>query len=389
MKNSNLLARLAVLRSMKTSVRKSLLFSGMMIPVLAGALIYNNPGWLVPKGLQSPDARMQDSIPQPEDTLISLVAVGDMMLGTNFPDETTLPANGANILDPVKHILRDADLTFGNLEGTVLNAGGDVKKCSDPTKCYAFRQPEYVVDHLKDAGFDLISVANNHMGDFGDPGRSNTQKVLKAKGFKYAGLETCPWDTIHVKGLVVGMTAFAPNSGCLRLNDYEQAKRIVRELDGFCDIVIVSFHGGAEGRSKTNVTRQKELFVGEDRGNVYEFSRVVIDAGADVVLGHGPHVTRAIDVYKGKFITYSMGNFATYARFSLSGVSGIAPIYKLYFTKKGDFVKGEITPIQQLGEGGPTIDPNRQVIGELRRLCQLDFPEVKWEIGDDGKFRLK
>ena len=370
---------------MKHSVRNSIFFSAVLLPALATAFLFKDK--LFPARADN-SISTTDSIPAAEDTLISIIAVGDMMLGTNFPDESHLPPNGQNILDPVKDILRNADLTFGNLEGTVLNSGGDVKKCSDPTKCYAFRQPEFVVDHLKDAGFDLLSIANNHMGDFGEPGRTNTQKVLKEKGIKYAGLEVCPWDTIHVKGLVVGMTAFAPNTACLRLNDYEQAKRIVKQLDEMCDIVIVSFHGGAEGSSKTHVTRQKELFIGEDRGNVYEFARVVIDAGADLVLGHGPHVTRAMDTYKGKFITYSMGNFATYSRFNLSGVSGIAPIYKLYVTRSGDFVKGEIVSIQQLGEGGPTIDPQAKVLTAIQQLCKQDFPEVPWKIEANGFFSL-
>jgi poly-gamma-glutamate capsule biosynthesis protein CapA/YwtB (metallophosphatase superfamily) len=373
---------------MRSSTRNTILLSGLALPLLAAGYFFRKelfPGKNVTADVQTTDT----IVPNGDDTLISLIAVGDMMLGTNYPGPEFLPANGQNILDPLKEVLRNADITFGNLEGTVLNSGGDVKKCSDPATCYAFRQPEYVVDHLKDAGFDMVSIANNHMGDFGEPGRANTQRVLKAKGIKYAGLEVCPWDTLHVKGLVVGLTAFAPNTACLRLNDYEQARRIVKELDAMCDIVLVSFHGGAEGRAKTNVTRQREMFVGEDRGNVYEFARVVIDAGADMVLGHGPHVTRAIDTYKGKFITYSMGNFATYARFSLSGVSGIAPVYKLYFTRKGDFVKGEIVAIQQLGEGGPTIDPNKRVLAEIRRLCASDFPEVPWNIEEDGRFWLK
>lgn len=334
----------------------------------------------------------ESTIPKnnPEDTIITLIAVGDIMLGTNYPSAAYLPANKANILEPVRDILQNADLTFGNLEGTVLNEGGDVKQCSDPSTCYAFRQPEYLVDYIKDAGFDLLSLANNHMGDFGNAGRENTKRILKANGIKYAGLETCPWDTIHVDGKVIGMTAFAPNSGCLKLNDYKKALEVLSELNKISDLVIVSFHGGAEGRSRTNVTRKTEEFVGENRGNVYEFAHLMVDNGADIVLGHGPHVTRAIDCYKGKFITYSMGNFATYGRFSLSGVSGIAPIYKLYLNKKtGDFIKGEIVSIQQLGEGGPTLDPKKQVLAEIKRLCAMDFPEVLWEINEDGTFKLK
>lgn len=370
---------------MKSRTRNSLLLSCATLPVAAW-LLYS--AYTAQPEVKEPVAESPQELTA-EDSLISIIAVGDMMLGTNYPGEEFLPPNKGNILEPMKEVLRNADITFGNLEGTVLNSGGDVKKCSDPTKCYAFRQPEYLVDYIKDAGFDLLSVANNHMGDFGEPGRANTQKVLKAKGIKYAGLETCPWDTIHVKGLVIGLTAFSPNSGCLRLLDYETAKKVVKELDAISDIVIVSFHGGAEGRSRTNVTRKSEEFVGENRGNVYEFAHLMIDNGADVILGHGPHVTRAIDCYKGKFITYSMGNFATYGRFSLAGVSGIAPIYKLYITRGGDFVKGEITPIQQLGEGGPTLDPNKTVFAEIRRLCQSDFPEIPWVFQEDGKFELK
>lgn len=325
-----------------------------------------------------------------KDSILTLIAVGDIMLGTNYPSPSYLPPDKANILIPLRDILRSANITFGNLEGTVLNEGGEVKQCNDPSKCYAFRQPEYLVDFLKDAGFDLLSLANNHMGDFGQTGRANTQRILKEKGIKYAGLETCPWDTIHVKGKVIGMTAFAPNNGCLKLNDYKVALEVLKKLKKISDLVIVSFHGGAEGPSRTHVTRKTEEFVGENRGNVYEFAHLMVDNGADIVLGHGPHVSRAIDCYKGKFITYSMGNFATYGRFSLSGVSGFAPVYKLYINKNtGNFIKGEVISIQQLGEGGPVLDPNRQVLSEIKRLCADDFPEIPWIFNDDGSFHLK
>jgi poly-gamma-glutamate capsule biosynthesis protein CapA/YwtB (metallophosphatase superfamily) len=368
--------------NMRTNKPKTALFSLALIPILITGYYF------FPKGEQIKAEKQALVEDEPQgDTLISLIAVGDMMLGTNFPGPEYLPAG--NILEPVSAYLQAADITFGNLEGTVLNSGGEVKKCSDPKTCYAFRQPEYVVDYLKGAGFDLLSVANNHMGDFGQTGRDNTQRVLKEKGIHYAGLETCPKDTFHVKGIVVGMTAVSPNSACLRLNDYEKVAAIVKELNSYCDIVIVSFHGGAEGSSKQHVPKQKEIFLGEDRGNVYEFARVMIDAGADVILGHGPHVTRGIDSYKGKFITYSMGNFATYARFSLSGPNGIAPIYKLYLTRKGDFVRGEIMPIQQLGEGGPTFDPAKRVLQVIKDLSTQDFPETKWQFEPDGKFFLR
>ncbi len=318
----------------------------------------------------------------------TLVAVGDIMMGTNFPDASFLPPKDVELLAPVKALLQNADCTFGNLEGSILNAGGELKSCSDWSKCYAFRQPEYFATQLKDAGFDLLSVANNHLGDFGDSGRQNTLRVLKENGFTYAGQESKPWDTLTVNGLKIGFTAFAPNTGCLRITDYVQAKSIISTLNSFCDIVVVSFHGGAEGSAKTHVTRKTEIFYDEDRGNVYEFARMAIDAGADVVLGHGPHVTRAIDQYKGKFITYSMGNFCTYHRFNLKGVNGVAPIFKLTLKKDGTFVEGEIISIKQLGEGGPVLDNENGALEQIKQLTAEDFPELKLAIDANNKFRF-
>jgi poly-gamma-glutamate capsule biosynthesis protein CapA/YwtB (metallophosphatase superfamily) len=278
------------------------------------------------------------------------------------------------------------DVRFGNLEGTILNEGGEVKKCDDSTKCYAFRQPEYTFDYVKNAGFNFLSIANNHIGDFGETGRANTINVLKRNGFKYAGLQRCPWDTLTIKGKVIGFIAFAPNTQCLRIENLEEVSKRVKELDKIADIIIVSFHGGAEGSSHRHVTRETEIYYEEDRGNVYQFARTVIDAGADVVLGHGPHVTRAIDLYKGKFISYSMGNFCTYARFNLKGSNGVAPLFQLEIDKEGNLVKGMVVSTKQLGEGGPRLDKTNRAWNEIKELTMEDIPETPIEFMANGKF---
>jgi poly-gamma-glutamate capsule biosynthesis protein CapA/YwtB (metallophosphatase superfamily) len=336
-----------------------------------------------------PDAaaneRKKEVIPEVDSTL-TFIAVGDIMMGSNYPSDAYLPPKESRLLDPVAEFIRAADVAFGNLEGTVLDQGGSIKQCSDPSKCYAFRQPTYFVDQLKSGGFDLLSVANNHMGDFGNEGRLNTQRVLKQAGFKYAGLEACPWDTMTVKGVKIGMAAVAPNNGCMKLNDYTTLRQTIGKLNKFCDIVILSFHGGAEGSSRTHVPRETEIFYGENRGNVYELARVAIDAGADLVLGHGPHVTRAIDCYKGRFITYSMGNFCTYRQFNLKGVSGMAPMFELTVKRDGTFVKGKVISTKQLGEGGPLIDSEGGAWQQIQTLTKADFPELKVEFNPDHTF---
>lgn len=109
---------------------------------------------------------------------ITIIGVGDIMMGTNYP-ENRLPAqNGSLLMKEVIPILKAADVTFGNLEGLLLDEGGTARQCRNPSTCYIFRSPERYVENLKEADFDLISVANNHQGDFGAIGRQRTMQVL-------------------------------------------------------------------------------------------------------------------------------------------------------------------------------------------------------------------
>ena len=324
----------------------------------------------------------------PKDT-ISFIAVGDIMLGTAYPAGYLPPNDGRNLLDPVKDILKNADVTFGNQEGALFDGVGTPKKCSDPTKCYAFKSPEHYATYLADAGFDLMSVANNHSGDFGPEARTTTMNALSEAGILSSGSLAQPYVILSKDGVRYGLASFSPNTGTPDINNIPEAKRIVAMLDSLCDIVIVSFHGGAEGRTHQHVTRKTEIFVGEDRGNVYEFAHKMIDAGADVIFGHGPHVSRAIDYYKGKFIIYSMGNFATYGRFNLAGENGFAPIIKIFTDRKGNFMNGEIISIAQLGEGGPVIDKSKAAALKIKELTLTDFPEIKLDISDEGKITKK
>ncbi len=322
--------------------------------------------------------------------LVYIVGVGDMMLGTLFPSASYLPPNPeVSLFEPVKDILQQANITFGNLEGVLLSGEGKVKKCKDPTTCYAFKSPDSFINYYKDAGFDILSLANNHVDDFGDEGRNNTVRLLSENNIQFAGLLSYPSTVFEKDGIKYGFCAFAPNSGTVSINDLAHAAEIVKKLDFECDIVIVSFHGGAEGSSKRHITRENELFLGENRGNPHKFARVVIDSGADIVFGHGPHVTRAIDLYKNRFIAYSLGNFATYARFNLKGVCGLAPIVRLVVNNRGEFITGKIISTKQLGEGGPVLDENQLALKEIITLTKEDVPESPLSIGKDGEINLK
>jgi cell wall-associated NlpC family hydrolase len=324
-----------------------------------------------------------------EKDMVSVVGTGDIMLGSNYPSDDKLPASdGKELLRNVKDILRDADVTFGNLEGCFLDKGGNVKPCK--SGCYFFRMPDRYVNYLVDAGFDVMNIANNHMGDFGAPGRENTVKVLKDAGLHHAGLkDVCETSRFEINGVKYGFCGFAPNTGTVRITDTDYARKIVSELDKDCDIVIVSFHGGAEGKPHNRVPGKTETFYGENRGNVYEFAHAVIDAGADIVFGHGPHVVRAAELYQDRFIIYSMGNFCTAGDFSISGISGYAPIVKVYTDKEGKFVKGQIFSALQIDKTGPILDDTHSAAKEIKRLTALDFPQTGLTISGEGLIERK
>jgi len=307
---------------------------------------------------------------------VTIAGVGDIMTGTNFPNQSYLPKDSGRYLwRAVKPILESADITFGNLEGTILDQGGDQKECNNPKLCYLFRSPKYLAINFKESGFDLMSVANNHANDFGKTGRLNTQRVLDSLEISHAGSIDQPFVIQKIGYLKVGFCAFAPNRGTVSIHQYEKIKATLQHLDSLSDIVIASFHAGAEGSKHQHVTRKREYYYGEDRGNVYELAHLMVDYGADVVFGHGPHIVRALEVYNERMIAYSLGNFLTYGRFNLRGLAGEAPILEVKTDPMGKFLKGKIHSFRQSYSYGPRNDSNLSSIKTIQRLSLKDFPE--------------
>lgn len=336
--------------------------------------------------LSSLDEEVSISISRLLPDTVTIAAVGDIMVGTNFPNTSYLPKDsGSYLWDHPRNILQTADITFGNLEGTILNEGGDQKECNNPKLCFLFRSPEYLADNFKQCGFDLLSVANNHANDFGKIGRLNTQRVIDSLGIYHAGSIDQPFVLRKIGHLKIGFCAFAPNRGTISIHQTEVIKETISYLDSLSDMVIASFHAGAEGVKNQSVTRKREYYYGEDRGNVYELAHLMIDEGADVVIGHGPHVPRAIEVYNNRIIAYSLGNFLTYGRFNLRGAAGEAPLLEIKTDKDGAFLKGQIHAFRQSYELGPRNDSKLSAIKTIQRLSLEDFPENPVTIDDHGR----
>ena len=322
---------------------------------------------------------------------VCIAAVGDIMLGTSYPDKKTLPPDsGKNSFKNVINQLRDADVTFGNLEGTLLDTGAPAHyKMHLLSKAYLFRMPVSYGKVLKDAGFNVLSLANNHIGDFGDKGRLSTMKVLDSLGIQYGGQLAHPSAIFKVKGITYGFCAFAPNSQTLSILDLKNARHIIKNLKQQCDIVIVSFHGGGEGKAFEHVPDTSESFFKEKRGHVRAFAHNAVDAGADLIFGNGPHVCRAMEIYKNRLIAYSLGNFCTYKCVSVEGICGIAPLLKVYINKKGEFLNGRIIAAKQTHEKGLEPDSLNRAIKKIRALTIADFPHSGLSINDDGRMAVR
>ena len=325
---------------------------------------------------------------------VSIIGVGDIMMGTTYPESPAgayLPSDsGKKLFADVTPYFKTADIVFGNLEGVMLNQGGSAKSCKNPDICYVFRMPEYYVKNLTNAGFHVMNMANNHVHDFGRAGALNTHKLLTKADIQVIGLEdVCEYAIFKRNNLTFGFCGFAPNKGTVSINNYAKVREIVSHLDSLCDIVVVSFHGGAEGSKHNRVTKQRESFLGENRGNVYEFAHLCIDLGADIVFGHGPHVPRAMELYKDRFIAYSLGNFCTPYRVNINGNGGYAPIVKVTTDNKGKFINGELKSTVQGDRTGPKFDTQKICIKEIKKLTQLDFPNGELDISDEGTLTKK
>jgi len=307
---------------------------------------------------------------------ISITAVGDIMLGSAFPSKQNLPPDDAlNSFAAVDSLLK-GDIVFGNLEGCFLNSGNS-NKCNgvNPNSCYAFRMPNRYAAIYKNAGFNVLSIANNHVGDFDAKGRKNTARILDSLQIHYAGQLNKPFEIFEKDSIIYAFCAFAPNENTVSINKIDSAKALVAKLKSKADIVIVSFHGGGEGARFEHVPRTNEIFYKENRGNVYAFAHAVIDAGADVVLGHGPHVSRAVELYKNKFIAYSLGNFCTYGMFSLKGWNGFAPLMQLKLNAKGDFLYADVVSVKQDKINRLQVDAQHRAFNRIAELTNQDFPD--------------
>ncbi|HVO55213.1 MAG TPA: CapA family protein [Solirubrobacterales bacterium] len=313
---------------------------------------------------------------------VTIAAVGDTILG-NTPQ---LPSRPALYLRPISPQLR-ADAVFGNLEGTLTDASSSPKCGAGSSDCFAFRNPPRFARVLRGTGFTVMNDANNHFGDFGAAGEADTVRALHRAGIAQTGR---PGEIAvrRVKGTTVAFLGFAPYANTASLTDLPAARRLIRRADRRAAIVVCMMHAGAEGAGETHVSGHEEHYLGEDRGNPERFARMAIRAGADLVLGSGPHVLRGMQLYRSRLIAYSLGNFANFHNFGGGGVLSLSAVLHVSLDPRGRLLAGHVTSVRLAGPGRPLVDQSHAAAHLIGRLSRQDFGQAAVRLGGRGRFLL-
>lgn len=318
----------------------------------------------------------------PELPTIIIKAVGDIILGTNYPSNQ-LPSNPATLFNRVQPLLQDADVVFGNFEST-LTRHPTTPKVPSAGIVYAFRTPPEYAQFLQQAGFNVLSVANNHSYDFTEQGFRDTLRHLENAGMMAVG-EKGKIVYTEVNGIEIAWVGFSYLGYHNSINNLPQANALIREASDRADITIVSVHAGAEGNNALRVQNRTETYLGENRGNMVLFSHNAIANGADLILGHGPHVPRALELRNGKLIAYSLGNFMGYRTLNTAGANGYSLVLEIEVDDLGNFIRGQIHPVRLDSQGIPHPDSERRSINLMRQLTTQDFPNTPLIIDPNGQ----
>lgn len=313
-------------------------------------------------------------------TEITVAATGDIALGST----PALPLHGPEALFAavVPHLA--GDVVLGNLETALALEGTSKCAAGEGATCFAFRAPPWYAYWLKRAGFTVLNLANNHSWDFGPEGAAETVLALDEAALAHTGR---PGQVLRreIAGVRVAMVGFAPYRVTQNVLDFPAAQRLVRRADEWADVVIVSMHAGAEGAERAHVPDRPETFLGEPRGDPRAFARAVVDAGADLVVGHGPHVLRGIEWYRGRLVAYSLGNFAGYGNFSLAGNLGVSAVLQATLRTDGSWKRGRLVPLRLVDTGTPRLDPRATAVDLVGTLSREDFGERAVRMDERGE----
>lgn len=364
----------------------------------AGAIHFNS----APRPLPDPVAPRSQivavvEVPPPAKSADAIVirAVGDVVLGSDYP-RIRLPGKEDQArMVALRQEFKDADIVVGNLEG-VLSDRGKARKDVSKKGMFTFRMPKGYAPMLREIGFDVMSLANNHSMDFGTDGLESTVRALKEAGIQPVGIPGAETAVVKVRDTSVAFLNYSYLSTFAHLDDGQRVSADIGRARKSADLVIVTVHGGKEGLSAIGAPRGDEYFMDEHRGDIAKFSRLAIDAGACAVFGHGPHVVRPFEVYKGRPIFFSLGNFVGYRSLSTKGRLANSIIAEVRLSPGGELLGAGVVPLKLDRTGIPRADYSAASLDSLdlllderlekRPVLALDLrPLVSWSELESGR----
>jgi poly-gamma-glutamate capsule biosynthesis protein CapA/YwtB (metallophosphatase superfamily) len=302
---------------------------------------------------------------------VSLVWGGDVTLGSSYGRP---PDRGRPQLAGIAGVLRRADVAAVNYEGT-FGSGGPSKCAGGRSNCFAFQAPAANAGTLRWAGVDVVNQANNHAHDFGGTGMAQTHAALRRVGVRWTGAPG-QVSVLRRGGARIAFVGFSTYPWSAPMSSDAAVRALVGAAARRARIVVAFLHAGAEGASRDHVPHGHEHAYGEDRGDSRHFARVAVDAGADLVLGSGPHVVRGLQLYRDRLIAYSLGNLTGWHNFGTGGNSALSALLRVEVDRNGALARGSLVSLRLDGAGVPHADPARGAERLMRSLSASDFGDT-------------
>lgn len=339
--------------------------------------------------------------PAAQRAILRICAGGDVAFGTNLSTrwrsaaaarwgtrEQSLPEPDA-LAERIRQLLPPADVVLLNVEGAI-GDGDAPSKCSpNSTACYAIRMPPASAAALRRVAPDATvvgTVANNHSRDAGAPGFRRTLELLESAGVLVTGADTLATPIPTVAGDTIGVLGFATSPGTTTdLRDLAAVRRHVERAVARYGRVIVTAHLGAEGVDAQRTRDTTEIFYGTSRGNPVAFAQTAVEAGASMVLGHGPHVLRALEWRGDALVAYSLGNLLTFGPFSTAEPLNRGALLCATLDAAGAVRDARVISTVQPVAGRLELDRSARAAALMDSLSALDFPRTGAQVDADGR----
>jgi hypothetical protein len=344
-------------------------------------------------------------VARPLSSPVRVCAGGDVTLGTNLDPSWAkyaadtlgriygLRPDPDSLAPALRPFFAGADVAVFNVEGAI-GSGPVPAKCGPrSTACFAFRQPPSAAAALRraiDSNVVLVgNVANNHSHDAGDAGRDTTLVLLAAAGILATGADTVATPIALPSGDTIAILGFHTDTASPDARDLAAVRRHVARATAQYGTVIVTMHLGAEGPLAQRTRNATERFLKLDRGNPVGFANAALTGGATLVLGHGPHVLRAVEWRGDRLVVYSLGNLLTYGPFKLREPTNRGAVVCATIDSARHVSQAELRPTMQSWPGVLRADSSSRAWRLVDSLSALDFPRTGARVDSTGSLKKR